>query len=376
VKARSIAVLALVLVVMAVVILVFVVPGITKNDAHMKANLLFNQGAACDLKGDTACAIDFYQKAIALYGEDSKYYVFLAQAQTEQGNYTEALKNYLKAKDLDPSNEAIMPEVTRMAARQASGSASSAANPPGNVALPEALFPIFDEEFGVVREPFAVSESPQDQITWEVTGEDAYTGSHSLKIGWNKMYQEWASIVLAFDPARIPPQAAGPNGTINLSPPSDYAVLFFARRMYPFDPYRGLMLVFDSLIFKFQDRNVLIKESGGNQVVYNYLLDPDWRGNQAGYVYKLDPNKGFIVDGHIPLPVEGWQEICLPLSRFKTDYWINDVDYKNLPEQERQFDWTSVAQINLDAGFFTVNSGVYVDALRIVRASDCTPFPP
>jgi len=373
-KSRPFIILLVIFVVVAVTVFVFVLPGIAKRDAHLKADKLFDDGLACEFHGDYVCASDNYQQAIAVYGQDSRYYVYLAQLQIRQGDYSDGIANYQKAKAIDPTNESILPAMQDAIHQQATQTALSltvsqeSAPVPGVAGgttvratpLPEAVYPIFDEDFGIVKSVFAVSESSDDAIKYEVVDNEAYAGKYSMLITWQKFYQHWASLILAFDSdTDLQRAAAGQMVSINLSPPSDYAIQFFAKRETPFVANTGSTLMDDSITLKFQDQNLLFGESLGNQAVY---------------IYKLDPNYDFIPDGRLPLVATGWQEFCLPLDKFDTDYWIKQ-EYANYSPAERQLDWANVKQINIDANFYSTNGSVYIDAMRVIRASDCTPYP-
>ena len=385
-KSHSKWILPVIIIIMIAVVIYFVYPGITSGDAHLQANKLFNEGAACEFRQDYTCAMERYQQAIAMYGKDSHYYVFLADLQARQGKYAEAIDNYIKAKSIDPANESILPGLNnalKLQATQTALSRPTTQNSPTALSLPasqsfptatrlsaatqvqsrpqpEAIYPIFDEEFGIIKWMATISQSLDDNIKYEITNQDAFSGKYSLLVSWHKNEKHWASLVLGFDSDNDPKKAtAGQMASINLAPPSDYALEFFAKRARPFEMRMASTLMDDSITLKFQDQNVLFHESLGNQAVY---------------IYKLDPNGGFIPDGRIPLNAMGWQKFCLPLARFDTDYWIKET-YESYSEADRQFDWSNVKQINIDANFFSVDGAVYVDALRIIRASDCAPFP-
>jgi hypothetical protein len=227
------------------------------------------------------------------------------------------------------------------------------------IPLPEAVYPIFDEEFGIIKGVATVSESMDDRIKFTIVDDEAYSGTHSLLVTWNKSFNHWASLVLGFDSDNDPKRAAaGQMASINLFPPADYAIQFFAKRARPFVDNPGYTLMDDSITLKFQDQNFLIRESLGNQAVY---------------IYEYEPNK-IIPDGRLRLAETGWQELCLPLAQFDTDNWILDK-YANFSEMDRRFDWSNVKQINIDANFYSREGAVYIDAIRIIRASDCVHYP-
>ena len=373
-KHRSVVTLLVIFVVMVVAVLVFVLPALNGRNAHFKANKLFNEGVVCEFNNDYACAIDRYQQAISIYGQDSHYYIYLAELQVKQGNYSDAIKNYQLAKGIDPSNEIVLPELNKAISQQATqtalylpllGEATPTIENAGKTSAPptplsEAIYPIFDEEFGIIKGIATVSESSDDNIKFEIVNGEAYSGNRSLLITWNKDYRHWASLVLGFDSGNDPKKAAaGQMTSINLLPPADFAIQFFAKRARPFQSMLGSTLMDGSITLKFQDQNVLIRESLGNQAVY---------------IYNYDANN-LIPDGRLRLAETGWQEFCLPLAKFDTDYWIKDDKYANYPETDRRFDWSNVKQINIDADWFSTDGAVYIDAIRIIRASDCIPYP-
>jgi tetratricopeptide (TPR) repeat protein len=122
-KSRHGLILLVILMIIVAIVLVFVLPGITRNNDHLKANQFFTEGLACELSKDYACAIDRYQKAIALYGQDSNYFIYLAHVQMSQGDYAESIENYQKAKAIDPSNESILPGINKVISLQATQTA-------------------------------------------------------------------------------------------------------------------------------------------------------------------------------------------------------------------------------------------------------------
>ncbi len=365
-------ILLLVVIVVVGVVALFVGSGFLGAAAHRNAEALFKQGAACEYQKDDECAIARYQKAIKLYGRESKYYLYLANVQARQGDYGDAITNLRIAKEVDPGNTSVLPAVTEMFRKSATQTAQS--SPYSSVQmvnipfespshpLPKAVFPIFDEDFGIVKGALTLSQAPQDQISYDIVDNEAYSGKRSIRLQWHKNIQEWASLVLGFDALDDPLKAQnGQMASINLSPPSQYALQFFARRGRPVELNSFMLYRTDSITLKFQDQNVLIQQSTGNQAVY---------------YWKEVSNGGFIPDGQLPLPQTGWQEFCLPLDRFKTDWWIDQNEqYKNYSEAERQFDWSNVKQINFDANFFSTDGAVYLDDIQIIRATDCVPYP-
>lgn len=345
-------------------ILVFVIPGITGTDPHVYADKIFLKGANCEFKQDYPCAITQYQLAIKTYKQDSRYYTHLAQVQRKQGDYAAAIKTYQRAKEINPSDENVLPGINLAISQQATQTAQPLAQPAAiptllSVPLPESVFPIFDEDFGIIGHVTALTEAAEDNIGFVIVEDQAYSGKRSLLISWQKFSQHWASVVLGFDSHDDPLKAAmGQMTSINLSPPSKYAIQFFAKRSTQSTFSSGSTLMNGSITVKFQDQNILIEESVGNQAIYIYQYD-------SGHL---------ISDGRLKLIDGDWQEFCLPLDKFSTDQWITEK-YKNFTEADRTFDWSNVKQINIDADFFSVEGAVYIDAMRIIRASDCVPYP-
>jgi len=271
-KSRPVTILLVIFIVTIVVVLAFVLPGITSQAAHEKANKLLNEGIACEFYGDDACAIEHDQQAIAVYGEDSRYYTSLAQIQIKQGNYSDAIKNYQKAIEIDPSNDTILPELNKAIGLQATQTAAylpaplestlpvametMTAVPP--TPLPEAVYRIFDEEFGIIKSEMTVSQSSDDNIKFEIVHDEAYSGKQSLLITWHKLPGDWASGLLGVDSdiSNSKKAAAGQMASINLSPPSAYAIQFFAKRAESsINGYDDNALMDDSIALKFQDQN-------------------------------------------------------------------------------------------------------------------------
>jgi hypothetical protein len=362
---RSIAILAVAVI---AAVFAFVFPGITGGDPHLRADKEFLEGLNCEFGHDYECADSQYRKAISIYTGDSRYYTHLARLQRLQGNYAESIETYKQAKEIDPSNESVLPGLNMTISQQATQTAMPADGLPlearelKNPPLPESIYPIFDEEFGIVEGVAAMSGEPDDHIAYEIVDSEAYSGRYSLLVTWTKKSLRWAGILLWFESSNDPLRAAnGQMRSIDLVPPSDYAIQFFAKRgeASTISPLQQSSLMDKSITLKFQDQNILITESIGNQAVY---------------IYDYDSDHPHVPDGRLKLSDGDWQEFCLPLERFDTDRWI-DLDYQDFPEADRQFNWSNVKQINIDADFISTEGAIYIDAMRIIRASDCTPYP-
>jgi hypothetical protein len=227
--------------------------------------------------------------------------------------------------------------------------------------MPESIFPIFDEDFGIIGSVSTESGSEDDNIRYEIVDDEAYSGRYSLLIYWNKYPGNWASVILHFDAHNDPARAlAGQMASIDLFPPSDYAIQFYAKRGEASirDSQSPGTLMDKSITLKFQDQNLLIKQSVGNQAVYIYNYD-------SGHP---------IPDGRLKLHDGDWQEFCLPLEKFNTDQWVKDV-YVDFTEEDRLLNWSNVKQINIDADYHSAEGAVYINAMRIIRVSDCVPYP-
>jgi hypothetical protein len=356
-------------VILAIVIYAF--SGIIGVDPHLRADKAFLQGVNCEFRQDYNCARDQFEKAIAIYERDSRYYVHLANLQGLQGNYSDAISTYMLAKEVDPSDENVLPGLDKVVSQQA----TQTALPPSSsqpvistdtayrpiLKQPESIFPIFDEDFGIIGSVSAEPGTVGGNIRYEIVDDEAYSGRYSLLISWNKFSGDWASVILHFDTHNDLARAlAGQMTSIDLSPPSNFAIQFFAKRgeASTRDPQESGTLMDKSITLKFQDQTLLFKESVGNQAVYSYAYDTDHS----------------IPDGRLKLSDEDWQEFCLPLENFKTDLWV-DKGYTDFPQADRKFDWSNVKQINIDADFYSTEGSVYIDAMRIIRASDCVPYP-
>jgi len=368
-QSRTIKIISVLLFLFIAAILIFVIPGIMGTDPHIYADKIFLKGANCEFKQDYTCAIAQYQFAINTYKQDSRYYTHLAQVQRKQGDYAAAIKTYQKAKEVNPSDENVLPGLNLAISQQATqtalppaqqGVVQPAAIPTViSTPLPESVFPIFDEDFGIIGHTTALTEAAEDNITYAIVEDQAYSGKRSLLISWQKFNQHWASVILGFDSQGDSTKAAvGQMTSINLFPPSKYAIQFFAKRSRQSTFSSGFTLMDGSITVKFQDQNILIEESVGNQAIYIYQYD----------------SKHLISDGRLKLIDGDWQEFCLPLDKFSTDHWVTEK-YKDFTEADRIFDWSNVKQINIDADFFSTEGAVYIDAMRIIRASDCMSHP-
>jgi tetratricopeptide (TPR) repeat protein len=370
-KRSSIVMIGVIVTVMIIAVLYFSYPGLSGKDPHLQANKTYDQGIICENNEDFACAIVSYQKAVKLYAGDPRYYFRLAQVQTRLGDYSAAMNNYQLAKILDPSNPNVLPAFDRAMSLQATQTATYMPLPtqtipaitptaeilfsatPSNTPTPpvQIVKSIFDEEFGVPG-VMTAAESPDDKIKYKISSEEAYTGKYSLLVSWEKQYQHWASLILAFDPdiGNFQKAQAGQMAVLNLAPPSDYAIQFFVKGV----------AVYESFTLKFQDQNLLIKESLGNQAVY----------------IRIGPAGKPIPDGRFVILGTDWQEVCLPLAAFDTDTWIKDDKYRGFTPRDKQFDWSKVKQINIDSDFSNPTGAIYFDDIRIIRASGCTETAP
>src|SRR5215208_1678935 len=363
-NARTKGIMGALALVVTLAILIFAFPGIIGMDPHLRADKTFLQGLNCEFKQDYDCALVQYQAAIAIYGGDSHYYTHLAQIQRKQGDYSSAIETYQKAKEINPSDENVLPGINKAISQQATQTAVPLPISPEvktenqtltpAPALPASIYPVFDEDFGIVEDVTAETGSAEDHILYEIVDDESYSGKYSLLITWNKTQYHWASVVLHFDNQNDPTRAAaGQMASLNLSPRSDYAIEFFAKRGESSTRNSGQAgsLMDQSITLKFQDQNVLIEESIGNQAVYVYDYD----------------SKTQVLDGRLKLNDADWQQFCLPLEKFKTDWWV-EQSYRDYTEADRQFDWANVKQINIDADFISAAGAVYIDALRIIRA--------
>jgi hypothetical protein len=210
------------------------------------------------------------------------------------------------------------------------------------IPLAEDIISIFDESFGIIKSVTLASQSPADEIRYKISEEEAYSGTHSLLVSWKKQPGKWASVILGFDPdiSNRTRSEVGQMTVLDLTPPYKYAIQFYAKGVGG-----------ESFVLKFQDQNLLYERSLGNQAVYIY-------GTQLDGLMKL---------------TNDWQEFCLPLARFDTDDWIKK-QYPNFTNRDWQFDWSKVKQINIDSGIDFPQGGIYIDAMRIVQASDCEPY--
>lgn len=365
----------LALVILAVMMFAF--SGIIGTDPHIRADREFLRGVNCEFDFDYLCAVTRFEKAISIYPNDSRYYTHLARVQRMQGKFADAIGNYQKAKEVDPSDESVLPGLSQTINEQATQTAMPLSSSPllqpeiRHPALPESVYPIFDEEFGIIASVLPISGSAEDHIQYDIVDTDAYSGRYSLLISWTKFSQHWASVILAFDSHPDPERAGvGQLRSIDLSPPSNYAIQFFAKRaeasVLTEPNAAGISLLNKSITLKFQDQNIFFKESIGNQAVYLY----DYYRDDATPSPYQD-----IIDGRLKLPDGEWQQFCLPLASFVTDYWIAHDVYKDFPHEDKVFNWSNVKQINIDADFFSTEGSVYIDAMRIIRATDCTPYP-
>lgn len=367
-NASSKRIIGILIALVIVAVLVFAIPGIIGMDRHLRADEDFEKGVNCEFAQDYPCAEAQFNKAIDIYPDDSRYYTHLADVQRLQGRFAEAIQNYQKANQIAPSDENVLPGLLLAQNQQATQTAmplSASPVPEGELrspALPEAIYPIFDEEFGIAKSVLTLSGTGNRNIRYEIVDNESYSGKSSLLIAWEKRDGEWASVILAFDSQTQQERAvSGQLKSINLTPIGDYAIQFFAKRgpaSILGNRLKQGTLMDDSITLKFQDQNTLIQESIGNQAVYLYNYD----------------SRIEVLDGRLKLHEGGWEEFCLPLASFHTDYWV-DVFHSDFPEQNRVFDWSNVKQINIDADFHSEDGAVYIDAMRIIRASDCTPYP-
>lgn len=103
----------------ATILIFVIIPGITGTDPHVYADKIFLKGANCEFKQDYPCAINQYQLAIKTYKQDSRYYTHLAEVQRKQGDYAAAIKTYQRAKEINPSDENVLPGLNLAISQQA-----------------------------------------------------------------------------------------------------------------------------------------------------------------------------------------------------------------------------------------------------------------
>jgi hypothetical protein len=319
----------LLLIVVGVVVVVYL--GTRAKTAPPEAVAEFVAGAQCERQAEDAqaqpvlrqqsrdCAIEHYRAAIGLFPSDWTYHYRLGEMLVQAGRpeyRADALQAYFEALRLKPDepgpyegiralNETVQRETVVI----------------------EDRYVIFDDNFR--GSYMALPEGSPPFVTVTDTLANVRVGTRALRYEWSKGGQEWSSLILGIDSNLgdlTRAQAASLTG-IQISR-DDYALHFFIRSGSG-DEY---------LTIKFQDQNMLIRESLGNQVVNGVVA------------------------------TTRWEEHCLPLNTFYVDGWIQS---KYGQAVNLAFDWANVKQVNLDAPYFATQGSVYLDQIEIIRTADC-----
>lgn len=175
-------------------------------------------------------------------------------------------------------------------------------------------------------------------------------GASSVQLEWQKNSGTWASLVFGFDPEIENRQKALEGGFISLGEIDqfnldEYALAFRLKGK----GVQGSPGVYpelkDTLSIKFQDQNLAIQESIGNQVFYEVTI------------------------------TDSWEEYSIPLSKFYFDeQWITDavcpleLDFMTCKESSLfYFDWSRVKQINFDVPFYSTSGIIFLDEIKIIH---------
>ena len=299
---------------------------------HQRANKFFSAGRECednmssiefkDNEREQAreCAITNYKEAIRIFKKDWRYHFRLGETLIDYDRQ-QALDAYLTAFELAPSEPGPADGVRRIL----------------NLVEAEVIqvgdgYDIFTA--GVPYPNVFVSKESEDIELIVGTSDRYYFPSsedkRSLQIRWKKNNNQWASMIFGFDQqiTDITRALEADMKRLDLSSPQNYALQF---ALLGVEGGEGIRV-------KFQDQNILITESLGNQVVFSVVAETSWR------LY------------------------CIPLSEFRNDPWIQ----KNYQTNGMiEFNWTDVKQVNVDPLFESTSGTVYLDEVRIVRVSAC-----
>jgi hypothetical protein len=176
-------------------------------------------------------------------------------------------------------------------------------------------------------------------------------GATAIQLEWKKPKGSWASLIVGFDAEIANREKALEGGLISLgglnrSNLDEYTLTFWAKGegiQGSEWPDEGMVDMF--LRIKLQDQNLAIRESIGNQLVYDLSL------------------------------TEKWKKYTIPLNVFRLDaWWIHDavcpqeISYLDCDAAKLfDFDWSRVKQINFDVPYYSTNGTIYLDEIRIIH---------
>lgn len=305
------------------------------SGAPPNALAFFEQAEDCRLKSLNAgtdsqmrdvqrqCAIDAYRQAITVYDQDWRFYYGLAQTLSAYNRH-DAVEAYTLALRLKPDEEAIVEGLRRLTALT-------------DIPVVDVTdrYTIFADDLDNTRMLLLPEDHPPEVFV-TTDSNSVQSGTNALVLRWAFGPYNWMSLIFGVD-QQISDKNRAEDATLigmNLTPPEDYVLHFFLK-----GNYGG-----EVLNVKFQDQNVAIRESLGNQV---------------GQQVEATPR---------------WSEYCLPLSDFEIEKWIID-EYGTNPNTV--FDWMHVKQINFDpliygTEFGTVRDGVvFLDQIEIMKDLTC-----
>jgi len=177
-------------------------------------------------------------------------------------------------------------------------------------------------------------------------------GATAIQLKWKKPGSSWAGLIVGFDAEIANREKALEGGLIslgglNLNNLDEFSLTFWAKAegiqgsQYPEYPE----YIDKSLRIKLQDQNLAIRESIGNQLVYELSL------------------------------TEKWEKYTIPLKDFRLDrWWIHNavctqqINYWDCDEANLfYFDWSRVKQVNFDIPFYSTSGTIFLDEIRIIH---------
>lgn len=305
-----------------------------RTTPHQTANDLYTSGRECEDKMALVstseeeykilkeCAIKKYEQAIEKYTKDWRYYYRLAEVVTETDTLR-AIDLYVAAIKLAPS-ETGPPNGIKYVA--------DLSNP--DTITVDRSNDIF-REISIKESEYTLESRETETILIESENANKYynlppaTDNLSIQLKWEKEPKQWASLIFGLDTDIHDSTRATKGGMtyLDLSHPEKYALQFAIRGV----------VGQEKITIKFQDQNIIIRESIGNQVIHEVTAKTEWK------LY------------------------CVPLNNFTVDTWVQEL-YGN----DHEFQWKNIKQINFDPYYDSKSGTVYLDEIRIVEVSECT----
>ena len=299
---------------------------------HKKADSLFAEGLKCEnkialvsiteeeRKKSRECAITNYEEAIQAYDKDWRYFFRLAEIVAEE-NSQKAIELYLTANRLNPSEPGPSAGINSIIEYYET-----------DVFFVKNCYDIFTE---TTSPTFMIKQPNTDSAYFQIANRYYYPPTpkreaNSIQLHWEKEEKQWASLILGIDEQIAETERAlvARMSHLDLSQPNQYALQFAILGT------EGQ----EQITVKFQDQNVLIQESLGNQVCHDILASTIWELH------------------------------CIPLTNFKIDPWIKK-EYGDTHKLD--FEWENIKQINFDPHYYSESGTVYLDEIRIVQVSEC-----